>query len=333
MGKVFESETIRDGKTPENGAQYEAGAYIMRIVLDDEDQSFESSQRFNAQAGIMIYGSTALGTANRRSDVDVLVNYHRGDTDVLHRWRTLFTEAERKFNVPVESNMNIVGAFFNPLQHTIDPGFAAHLYLVQEDPVWSYGFPATGLLSGIAPEAQDEHLRAAAVKFAAGKRKYFARSLVKYRGEIDFDYYQRALELPSAIGRKVLSLEVGVDDSIAGEVSRDKTGTIEKTRQRLSDLHTAWSEPWAKNPADIFVELNKLDQEYDQLLEAVIQGNTTLEEYNSWLEYHYLPVLQMAHDISDFWSESIEHKLDIRDPIEERKERENIAAITPDYIY
>ncbi|GEM_PF-2396439 len=334
MGKIFSPETVEKNDVPEPGAHRAAG----RFILD----KFRNDALSYSIGGVMVYGSTALGTANIRSDVDVLFTYYPSHSKGLDEIRDVFLEAENDYRVPVEPNPQSVGALFDPLQHTIDPAFAAHLYHVQDNPEWSYNFPATGLYMSHEDRQLQERLRPSALRFSAGKRRLFAKSIVNYRGETECNAFQRALELPNAIGRKVLSFEAKIDDSISAEISSDKNGTIDKTHRRMLELDAAWS--IVANAPKAYMQLAELDEEYTSLLENTLNHTVSIASYKQWLQENYMPALKMAHDASDFWVQVIDRDFDTRDKKKEEaeieelraqweKQREAMGDTLPDYDY
>lgn len=318
MGKVFTPEAIVANDVPELGAHELAGKFILNQFFEpQEDWKEEERTRFltdgNGIHSGMVYGSTALGRAGIRSDVDVLVNYHANRADeAFPLIRDVFSKAEADFKVPVEPHVLEVGALFNPLKHNIDPLFAEHLVEVQaqDNPRWSYSWPVNGLRSHRVNPNNNDRLRAIAVRYASGKARQFARASTSYRGEADVHVMQRALELPGAIGRKVIAATRKNNEQKPD--LGNKYGMSKSIIARLEEFAPEWYERAVSYQRYLF----DLDQTYDQLLTATLEGSSTVEDYREWLEGNYLHACSMAFEVAHAWSDIVGNKIDI--PKEEK---------------
>lgn len=312
MGRIFTAEAVAHHHIPEPGAHQEAGRFILDQLFEPRDE-WTNEEKFafiidgNGVESGLVYGSTALGSAGLRSDVDILLNYHASYANtVFPLIRDLFETAERTYNVPVEANVLPVGALYSPLEHSIDPLFAQHLLTVQylEEPRWSYNWPVDAIQ--FTPLGEDlEQLRAIAIRYASGKSRQFTRALINFRGEADLLVMQRALELPGAIGRKVIAAtqEHGDEDLDLG----DKHVLSDVTLERLTQLSQGWF-----TQATLYHQyLFNLDKTYNQILQSAIEGDTAVEDYTEWIQENYLHACKMAQEVAYAWSQIIGRRLDI----------------------
>jgi hypothetical protein len=100
---------------------------------------------------------------------------------------------------------------------------------------------------------------------------------------------QRAYELPSALGRKTLALftQLGLVEADDFQNSRKF-----KVTNRLNEFC----------PDNITEPMNELiigNSEYDELLEAALVGNVSLDDYENFLYSFYLPALTASVNFSD----------------------------------
>ncbi len=299
MGQVFSGEQIFKGQIPEPGAHAHAGKYILER-FDDEGGSSLSID------GAMVYGSTALGTASLRSDVDLFIAYHPDDArETLQNIRTILADAEQTYRVPIESHALDTTSLRNPLRHSIDPLFAEQLLDIADDlrmREWVVGHPLGALRYF---EMTERRVRGVAVQYTGAKAKQFARAILAYRDTVDLTTLQRALELPSAIGRKVIPATIAFGETPYD--SADKKAMIRLTQQRLGKLFEAASWDWlgSENPVSEFVALERLDREYSAVLDSAVNGLTSGSQYEKWLSNNYLPALQAARAVSYDFSELV----------------------------
>lgn len=292
MGRVFPSEQIFKLEIPEPGAHARAGKYILER-FDNEGGSGLSID------GAMVYGSTALGTASLRSDVDLFIAYNPGDADeTLLKIRTILGDAEQIYHVPIESHALDTVSLRNPLRHSIDPLFAEELLAISDDlsmQEWVVGRPLDDLRYF---KMTDRRVRGVAISYTAAKAKQFARAILAYRDTVDLATLQRALELPSAIGRKVIPATVAFGE--ASYDSADKKAMIRLAQKRLGKLFEAASWNWlgSDDPVGVFAALEHLDREYSALLDSAVNGLTSGSQYDKWLSENYLPALQAARAVS-----------------------------------
>lgn len=329
MGKVFTPEELAAHHVPEPGAHEQAGRYILDQFFEVPGAE-EQFRRIITGSGVvsgMVYGSTALGRAGIRSDVDVLLNYRADKPDILDEIRRVFTQAETMYRVPVEANVQEVGSMFEPLHHGFDPLFAEHLLEVQnqDNPRWSYNWPVDGLAFTLIDASDTERLRRIAVRYMGAKERKFTKAAVNFRGEVDYPTMQRALELPSALGRKVLAATHS--DTAETPEAVDRVGMGEAALARLE----ACAPAWYTSAIDAQRSLLQMDRDYDALLDLVLTGDASLGDYTRWVEGNYLNVCKRAVEVSRAWCEIISHKMDM--PRVERANQEDASYDLDEDVY
>jgi len=314
MGVIFSSTAIAEGKYPKQGAHEEAGREILqKLFLDKDEFSDDPRQRllFYINSG-MIYGSTVLDRATRRSDLDVLVVFHdNGREKAIQVAREIFAEVEEKYHVPVESNILSIESLFDGA-HAIDDLFAQHLIRIQGqiDPQWSYNWPVDALAMRTEPLSY-AHVRNIALRYAHGKARQQIRALIEYRGDADLQVMRRALELPTAIGRKVSAVINGPtmywqkrhEDKVAPLQVAERLG-LYRASDRLSDFDGVY------DGYESSIELIKIDEEYNQLLEATINGQISIEDYEQWIQARYEEVCKKALAVALAWHNVVKRILD-----------------------
>lgn len=331
MGVIFSPENVRDGAIPKPGAHDLAGQFILRALhegINEKDPSFlygtDAYRPFLEHSidGAMIYGSTALGYATIRSDVDVFVAFNDyAPENALPHINDVISHAEAKYDVPVETNVLGRNAMGSPLRHNIDPYFAEHLNTIQENEEWSWGWPVQGLRTR---ELSKPIVQKLALRYISTKARQYVRAFNAYRGQPDLAAMQRALELPSAIGRKAIPA-FSVGDGM-GIDAGNKRNLAEATFQQFTAL-TAERMGLFADPAgpEEFEKLYQLDGEYDALLAATLGGNTSISEYEEWIKNHYQAALMRAFKVSSAWCRLILDRMVTFD----RRSHADISKDTP----
>ena len=318
MGKVFSPAEIHAGNVPEPGAHNAAALFIVDALFKPTLDLFNN----NGVDGGMIYGSTAMGSANMRSDVDVLATYDQNRADrALPMIRRVLHRARVDYKVPVESNILAVGAVYSPLEHAIDPLFAKHLLEIQEqdDPRWSYNWPVSGL--ALAPSAvTKENVRMVAIRYCSAKARRLARGLIEQSDEPDYKTMQRALELPAAIGRKVLAVANGIG-FVDQSVLQDKDNATLGTAQFLDRIiGTGWSN--FKQVLPNFLELSAIDTAYSTILTEVVVGKASEREYEDFLNQNHERSVLLGIDVASTMVDILRDRIDTRDYKQETQEFE-----------
>lgn len=278
MGKVFTPEELERGFIPQEGAHLEAAEYIVdqlfreREPFSDVDEFFAYLER-DIDAGL-IHGSVTHGTANRRSDVDVVVIY-LPHTPAMDTIRNVFDVARANYKVPIEANLISRDDALSGM-HSIDPLFLRYLLAAQENPDFSWNNPAGKLSIGM-PNApySDERLARVVQRYIGAKSASFSKALVAE--EIDAHKLQRAFELPKNLGRKVLSMK-SEDFEVAEHTGDDivRLFTEFVTEQDVPDHRIIQINSGMKY-------LLEQDQDYSEFLQETIDGLHSIAAYRSWL--------------------------------------------------
>lgn len=364
MGRVFSTEELQNGNFPEPGAHSAAGKYLldqffyivepegqedMPVVVDRNNDSIDPKI-----ASAMVYGSTVLGTSNTRSDLDVLVNFYdyhsvKSNDEVFTYIKSVFTDTEARFNVPVEANVLPHMALWSPLEHNVDPLFARHLIDIQEQNglEWSFNFPVDGLTTSassriLTPEdnpdiSQDELnknerlARALAIRYASGKALQMVRALTGTDKEVHPKTMQRALELPAALGRKVVALSK-FEKNNELQVFRNSDSRQDSFDGFIDAIH-GMNVPNKECLAEDITNLQSKDKEYGHLVDSVIDGSSSPSEHEAWLQAEYETVLQSAYRIGQDWTEVMRNRLDVRDYEHESTEQQAMIAASHDSAY
>jgi hypothetical protein len=263
MGVVFSPEQLRLGQIPLTDAHIRLARAGLKLVAPEGPIT----------AGV-VYGSVASGTEVTRSDVDLFLRY---DPD-----RTI--EAHNLVAVAIENVQRQGG--WAPLEHHMESNrshelglrsdylyFANLQHTVETKKEWVAGDPLHGLhLPPITPEL-----------VVADVRSFLTAKLLKmsgaYTSSLDYKSYQRALELPGAIGRKICGLRMAVigtdydptNKASMTEVVRDYFAGV----QRDSKGYVA------------ALSLIERDSRYTSLLNSALEQSTTPGDYSLWLQKTY----------------------------------------------
>lgn len=300
MGEVYSPERVARHEVPEAGGQdqLEAAGFIMNRI-----RAFPLT---SAHAGLIIPGSIATGQANRRSDVDyVLVDRSQGlpanrrliQAEFI---RDTFAHAERTFNVRLEGQRYTDPELAAMNTAIYDALWLAHALEVQDNhPDYAHGKPLEALrylaidLGGLQDPQRISMVGAISLRYMAGKAAVFSEA-----GEFnpssrrDLLRFQRALEAPKALARKMLPIsEIEGHEVIEPDVTsrQNMKQQMEKILERIDDSGRL------NHYHDILVEL---DQEYDHILEETLLTGD-IEAYGSWLRGNYLPACALAHQLAE----------------------------------
>lgn len=300
MGKVFTPEEIQAEAIPVEGAHLAAADIIIDQLFYGEafDQFKNYPNEYIGFTGInagLIHGSVTHGTENVRSDLDVLL-IHMADVerfDTLGVVRDVFGRITSNLHVPVEANI-IELTDAHDRRHRIDPLFLRYLEHAQGDERFSVNFPVNDLGIGFMNHRETpQSLLRVVQRYTGAKTTSFAGALTQ-ETPTDEHRYQRALELPKNLGRKVISMTNL--DFLPAEASGDEI--VEGFRSFVS---LCSSPEWLRDPRNSFRSdlhrLDALDREYTEVLKSTIDGETTIEAYHDWLEGNRLDALKLAHRI------------------------------------
>lgn len=302
MGKVYSPEQISSGNIPEAGAHEAAGQYALKELfpLTVPAETSPLPRLFDPDGpgvqSAMVYGSTAYGTAGIRSDLDILVFYDESQAHrALKHISSVFKQTEERFKVSVEANKLPVGAIYDDLEHGLDPLFAEHLLEIHDtfNGQWCRNNP-TGGIERIAERAGNPAgVTALAHRYVSGRRNYFASTDLE--GGVDYAVFQRALELPSAVGRKVVAATMGDEDEPLDLSNRPAMN--DRALEALMAHMPKYDEEMVRNHESLY----ETDQKYSDLLANVIDGKNSIKDYTSWIEEKYLESIGMAYDLSQAW--------------------------------
>lgn len=302
MGKVFTSEEIRVGAIPEPGAHLEAAEYVV-------DQLFYGQKAFSDDpwawlepkiSSGMVHGSVTHGTANVRSDLDVVLIYHSDRAEVLDTVQDVFVEVADKFKVPIEANVMTLTNALNK-NHHIDPLFLRYLRQAQDNPKFSWEWPSDCL--GIGFTQHDFHpiaLARTVQRYVGAKSDGFSRALA-LEDLRDEHALQRALELPKNLGRKVLGMvdpEFDVREATTSDVQQGVSEFVAK-RAFVHD------ENYGQDILDTLRCLSNRDAEYDEVLQATIIGEMSPEHYRAWLDKNRRELIRFAIHACDHFQDSV----------------------------
>jgi len=279
MGRVFSPEEIETGAVPHAANFTAAAEFLLDTIAEtnvDDDTPYT--------VGTLVFGSTTTGTATPRSDLDVLIayhdDYHKPRSSALMHYRGIFQNIKDMFHVPVEStvesNMTLVSG-----SHSIDDIFLQTLLTVPEK--WQ-----TGMHPARLAMPHNEDWLSVFKQYNTAKDRKLAKALTD-NSEQDIKAFQRALELPIALGRKALG--VLSDYGFLTGPEQDNYSSSKKIVEsslELLDLPTNILLP--------FRLIMKIDQDYSELLAATLDGDSTLDTYQNWLDANYLTAMQQAVD-------------------------------------
>ncbi len=323
MPVVFSPEAIEQGRVPVAGAHYDAALDAMKF-LDNRDIFREQSAE-----QYMIFGSVPLGQATVGSDLDVaLVNPNQEAGPLTLPTEGLGAALRRtiyeRHSVPTEIHV-IPSGSYGPVGHPIDPLLVDHLLEAQNNQSFSRNFPVEAYRDYGSENLSNDVIKRLIANYAGRKLTYFTEADIQFTGEPDLKAFQRALELPVAIGRKLLRLHREDDPHISTPIAA--TGELAlrlATRSSLPlDVYRAadnlTSPETVQSPFEVVSgsirnltgsdrfsdvplyqqdilavdELIHAKQEYDELLDMTLRTKN-VPRYRERLRANYLPVLRLA---------------------------------------
>lgn len=276
MAKVFTPEEIRFDQIPEP-QHFEFGAYwLMSRIRSD-------AELHRITDGALIIGSTTKGAANIRSDLDMVISYTSESPDPsmpLFAYKSLFNSVKQRWNVPVEANIFSTDSLQRG-DHTIDPMFLLHLKAVGTE--WGIG---NNPVNEIVIKNHD--WLSYFENYALHKEAKFKKRLLDTEQKVDYHTYQRALEIPSALGRKALGVLVQkglIADEQFHHVPKFK---INMTLEQFE--HDELSKP--------LQDLVQTDIVYNEILHETIRDKSQLDDYADWIESGYAETVATAYDFT-----------------------------------
>lgn len=295
MGKVFTPEEIQAGKVPVEGAHLAAADIIVDQLLRKEvfPYLFQKIGYIGIESGL-VHGSVTHGTETIRSDLDVLLIHRPGGdrrSEGLDTVRDIFGSIETNLHVPVESHIVTLTDALSR-NHRIDPLFLRYLASAQENPKYSYGFPVSSLWLGFTEHSfSRQNLARVAQRYTGGKTASFASALAE-GATADMHRYQRALELPKNLGRKIVSM---LDKDIDGDFKPVLDGP--SVLAGFKDFIAQTSNSNEQSLINAIDKLDSIDREYSEVLTDAVDHRVNLASYQAWLDAHALPAFELAHEI------------------------------------
>lgn len=310
MGRVYSPEELKEGLLPKPNAQQEAARYI----LDQLRQLDAVDPVLAREIACVVYGSTVTGQADIRSDVDICASIYApkseggGLSRAQHVFEGIVRDAETRYGVYIEERVVAEEAFFQAgtysddgISYSLDPLYARHLITVAEQkPEWAYGtMPLEGYREPMFdPHGEDRAAVAwSTVHFTEHKQAHMAVARTRAStGDIYYKDFQRALELPKAMGRKAIvvcggMVDLGVTDKRAMHIRLNQLTDQFENGDRLRHAQHA---------------LQELDAAYSEVLNASLRGGISVAGYQQWLQQNQLPALEIAHEIAKRWGEVFE---------------------------
>jgi hypothetical protein len=290
MGKVFSPEAIILGDYPEPGAhQAAAQDFVERL----EEENYESG------LSGMVFGSVVLGFANVRSDLDGLgiISHGTDEFAIGVRISEHIADVESSWKVPIEASV-ITDRDIATRRHPVteDSLFSEHLLQAARCGKYVVGDPEPHLLPLAQFDSAHDQLQSAsriAKLYTAIKRKEFLSSLATGTDTPNYLKLQRAFELPSALGRKLLRLQELTEWAVTNEIPHiPSAGREFYARQSLAEGMAKLLEGTGHDAQAGWLVTH--DGEYAQLLQGTLQGKTTIADYSSWLKAIYRPAIQHA---------------------------------------
>ena len=289
MGVVYSPVEVINGEIPNHGDHRELGKSLLEFVRNEP----------SLRAGIL-YGSTVYDKASLRSDVDVLYVYEDdGLLSALTSYRSLVR------NLGFAGNYARPEAHFEPTKPLLKDGqsdkqYIAHFKRVQAKfPEWTINNPLQYL--DLTDSSKNELTRNT-IGFVARKQAKFAKALVTERDPEDYQTYQRALECPIAIARKIVQLiEPNIEVICPAEDKKAVNSTIQTIFARLVDDGS-----YAANEADVLHHsLIDIDNQYTQVLTEVLDTGNVLK-YITFLRNNRDEAISQALKLSVAWQKILE---------------------------
>lgn len=273
MGKVFTSESVARETVPRSGDQERVANAFIEAVADIPHLD-----------ATIVFGSTALGNANRRSDTDVALAYgEKGNSSE-------FFIALRDI-IQALPQGELIEPFIASRRNLADPTtslhsdafMAEHLKLVaRESTLLSINPELFANMPDPLSELPSDQAATLAERVVTNYLENKIRKFFNASRQNDIENYhrlQRAFELPTAITRKLLRLQT-VRSHYRTEVFQAQFYDRDNLAHESQQLSQLLGREWAQHSAWLI----ERDGEYSQLLEDTIEGTTSIETYQTWLD-------------------------------------------------
>ena len=317
MGRVYSPSTVEAGGISLVPHHREAGAYVLSQLFAVQG---ESAPLFDSA---MIYGSTVDGPGPTiRSDLDVLVIHHKGDDREATARRVLdriIRATECTYKLTVEPQVHPLGE----VGEDEDPMYAEHIVEISRSkPDWRVNDPSKEFERLLLAPGDREGRLFHACAYMWAKAESFDVALDEYGGFANYQVIQRALELASAYGRKVLPATQRPGE-ILPPIS-DKPAMRALLENRIAE-HFG---PAGQAILDDQRWLADKDARYTGVLQETLAERELLAgspvttdqvktrrqkdliaEYSDWIEDNYLESVRRAERLSRSWAIVLEDEL------------------------
>lgn len=291
MGKVFSPAEIAAGLIPEEGAHARAANALLDFFRGQGH--IDKLQPGDVQS-VVVYGSTVSSAVkpNIRSDVDVAFVYAERAVQAPRGIVTLLGTIGARHAVNIEPNI-LSNRQFTVGAHAIDRSFMDHL--AAADPAVCYG---DNLFRGVTWQENATYSQAF-LRYCVAKERQFLSASIEVSQPIhepNLHKMQRALELPNAIGRKLLCAA----QEMKPEVFRNMLFDGSDKANIAQHVNLFFDRYWDINPSllESMNQLRQLDNRYNYALLQTIAGMASLEEYKCWLYDHERTVTETAFTLS-----------------------------------
>lgn len=288
MARIITPEEIARGNVPDDDAPYRAASYIVQHALI-------GGECLGVTAG-MVFGSVAMDTADRLSDVDVLLTYDgKQARSALPLIGRVILEARRQYCVPVEELVYRCDSL-KPGCRSLDPFSVEHWHEIQRryPEQWSYRNPVKDWtpLADTSADCPDT-IRGTIQRYLTTKIDIYGYGMMK-SGTPDLRKMQKALELPRSLGRKMLALTHSGDEFHA-RASFDKDWTSKEMQHVFASPGEG-----AQYAREQFSYLLDTNTSYKTVLAETLEGGMTISEYTAWLNENYFSCCSAAYDVCVF---------------------------------
>ncbi len=291
MGVVHSPEMIIAGNIPEA----DGSSHI--LARKELIEGLKTDSRMQHDVSATVYGSSATGNANRRSDFDVFLTYFMPAGEAAFAQQAainaLLLKIIKEHHVPLELKRYPEGDLEGPCPRKIDPMYAGHLIDIEDrHSECSHLKPAHRLLSAQAltvsgiTVAHLPFLTQATIKYAENRSGMFLESI---GSGINFKKLQRGLETPKALGRKTLIL-----CDVMGDLSTDVTSRADMDA-RLQALFQLL--PGGRQMSSLHEKLNIFDKECTDMLEHALASGE-VGAYERWLEANHEEIYRLAYELT-----------------------------------
>jgi hypothetical protein len=330
MGRVYTPEEVWDFHVSETPRHREAGRFALhalfpkdpadnRILILNDEPIFTSA---------MIYGSSVDGPGpNIRSDLDLLVTHSDNVSKNYAKSRLgdIVDETEAGYKLKVEPKLFPDSGI---TKNEVDPLWAEHIVDVKQRlPGWCVNDPSRILVPHLLKSDDWEGHALLGLRYLDGKAAEFSEAIWSYVGFANYTVLQRALELPSAIGRKILPA-TKMPGEILPPIS-DKAGTRALVEQRIIDNFdsiqgaqlledqralAAKDTEYTRRLMGAMEIRRLLKQSHNKSLNGVNRPRNRMAEYDNWLEDNYVEACTRAERLSRGWALLLEQEIIVSAP-------------------